>query len=196
MEPVILDINKMSDSENLYNSSPRAGLLYIVYAMVFLLVISIGVTCFLKVDEGIKGSGVLRSFNAEGVCLKDDFQNNETNTNKINEHLDKKFYVEFYVNGYNIEDIRKGQEVRFEIVAYPANRYGYSKGFVESITKDMILDEETGASYYIIKVRCDTIFEKGKKIKNIVFKDGMPCKGSIIVGKKTVIKYILDKIKE
>ena len=88
----------------------------------------------------------------------------------------------------------EGQDVKFEISAFPAREYGYVYGKVENISKDITVDEKTGMAYYIVKVKCcENDKNKGKKC-DIALKTGMACRGNIIVGEKTVMTYLLEKI--
>ncbi len=107
---------------------------------------------------------------------------------------ESEFYTEFYVDNYNIGDIREGQNVKFEILAYPKNKYGCFKGKVSSISNDTVMDEKNGLTYYVVKVKCFDMIKKAKVLKNLNFRNGMICNGSIVVGKKTIMNYLLEKL--
>ena len=104
------------------------------------------------------------------------------------------FYIEIYVRNSDIGHVVEGQDVKFEISAFPAREYGYVYGKVENISKDITVNEKTGMAYYIVKVKCcENDKNKGKKC-DIALKTGMACRGNIIVGEKTVMTYLLEKI--
>ena len=67
----------------------------------------------------------------------------------------KGYYAEIYVENQDIAKLKEGQEVKFEIAAYPSNEYGYFTGNIESISKDIKVNQNSGSAYYLVKVRCD-----------------------------------------
>ncbi|MBQ3784559.1 MAG: HlyD family efflux transporter periplasmic adaptor subunit [Lachnospiraceae bacterium] len=104
------------------------------------------------------------------------------------------FYAEIYVENSDIGRIKEGQEVKFEISAFPSSEYGYFTGDVESIAKNITVDENTGAAYYIVKVKCQEMNLSNKDGDSASLKNGMACTGKIVIGEKTVMQYLLEKI--
>ena len=104
------------------------------------------------------------------------------------------FYAEIYVENSDIGRIKEGQKVKFEIDAFPSSEYGDFIGEVESIAKNITVDENTGLAYYIIKVKCQEINLVSKEGDTATLKNGMACIGKIVIGKKTVMQYLLEKI--
>lgn len=104
------------------------------------------------------------------------------------------FYAEIYVENSNIGRIKEGQKVKFEIAAFPSSEYGYFIGEVESIAKNITVDENNGSAYYIVKVKCDKINLASKDGETAILKNGMACIGKIVIGEKTVMQYLLEKI--
>ena len=107
---------------------------------------------------------------------------------------ESKYYAEIYVEDSDIAKIKEGQEVKFEIAAYPTNEYGYFEGTVENIAKDISVDQSTGYAYYLVKVKCDNIILKGKDGEEATLINGMACQAKIVVDEKNVFAYLLEKI--
>lgn len=104
------------------------------------------------------------------------------------------FYAEVYIKNSDIGRIKEGQDVKMEIAAYPSKEYGYFKGKIVSISKDISVDESTGYAYYVAKVKCDNMYVENKNGDVLELKNGMACQAKIIVGDKTVMTYVLEKI--
>ena len=105
-----------------------------------------------------------------------------------------KYYAELYVENADIGKIKEGQEVKFEIAAYPSNEYGYFKGCVDNIAKDISVDQNAGYAYYVVRVNCENVNLKGKDGKEANLMNGMACQSKIVVDEKTIMSYFLEKI--
>lgn len=108
--------------------------------------------------------------------------------------LETKYYAQIYVENQDIAKIQEGQEVKFEIAAFPSSEYGYFTGKVENIAKDISVDQSTGNSYYLVKVSCDSMTVVNAKGEEVSLKNGMACQAKIIVDKQNVLTYVLEKI--
>ncbi|WP_155885949.1 HlyD family efflux transporter periplasmic adaptor subunit [Lachnospira multipara] len=104
------------------------------------------------------------------------------------------FYAELYISNSDIGKIKEGQNVNFEISSFPSSEYGYFTGEIENISKTITVDENTGAAYYIVKVKCENMVISNKDGDVASLKNGMACTGKVIIGEKTVMKYLLEKI--
>ena len=104
------------------------------------------------------------------------------------------FFAEVYVKNTDIGKVKENQSVNLEISAYPSMEYGYFKGKIVSISKDITVDENTGNAYYIAKVKCENMTVKSKNGDVGKLKNGMACQAKIIIGKKSIMTYILEKI--
>lgn len=117
-----------------------------------------------------------------------------TTLGKIYPKEESDFYAEVYVANSDIGKIAEGQNVKFEIAAFPSSEYGYFEGTVSSISKDISVNQNTGAAYYIVKVACKNMTLAGKDGQEASLKNGMACKSKIVVGDKSVMDYLLEKI--
>lgn len=104
------------------------------------------------------------------------------------------YYAEVYVQNKDIAKLKEGQEVNFEIAAYPSSEYGYFKGKIQSISQDITVDEGNGSAYYLIKVSCDNLTVQNKEGETGTLKNGMACQAKIVTGEETVLKYLLKKL--
>ena len=119
----------------------------------------------------------------EGTCIGSIYPENETG-----------FYAELYIKNSDIGEIKDGQEVKFEISSFPSSEYGYFTGKVENISKTITVDETTGGAYYIVKVKCKDMMLSDKEGNVASLKNGMACTGKVVVGEKTVMRYVLEKV--
>lgn len=103
------------------------------------------------------------------------------------------YYANIYLKNSDIAKVKCGQKVKFEIAAYPSSEYGYFTGKIETISKDIKVDQSTGNAYYLVKVKCNKkIVKKNGKKGNIL--NGMACRAKIVVEDKSVLRYLLEKI--
>jgi len=107
---------------------------------------------------------------------------------------ESKYYAEIYIENSDIAKVKEGQEVKFEIAAYPSGEYGYFTGVVENIARDISIDQSTGYAYYLVKVRCDHVTVKNKDGEEASLVNGMSCQAKIVVDEKNVLTYLLEKI--
>lgn len=107
---------------------------------------------------------------------------------------ESKYYAEIYVENTDIAKIKEGQEVKFEVAAYPSGEYGYFEGIVENIAKDISVDKNTGYAYYLVRVKCKNMTLKGKDGEEATLMNGMACQAKIVVDEKNVLTYLLEKI--
>ena len=117
-----------------------------------------------------------------------------TEIGTIYPEAESKYYAEIYVENSDIAKIKEGQEVKFEIAAYPSSEYGYFEGRVENIAKDISVDQSRGYAYYLVRVKCDNMTLKGKDGEEATLMNGMACQAKIVVDEKNVLTYLLEKI--
>ena len=104
------------------------------------------------------------------------------------------YYAEVYIENSDAARLEEGQQVKFEIAAYPTSEYGYVTGTIDTISKDIKVDPNSGSAYYVAKVKCDSmeLVNKNGEIGSIM--NGMACQAKIIVGRQCVLRYLLEKI--
>ena len=107
---------------------------------------------------------------------------------------EKEYHAEIYVSNDDIGKIHEGQEVKFEIAAYPSSEYGYFTGKVASIAKDIAVDQGSGNAYYLVEVYCDSSELTNKEGKPARLMNGLACQAKIVVGQERILWYFLKKI--
>ncbi|MBQ7586279.1 MAG: HlyD family type I secretion periplasmic adaptor subunit [Desulfovibrionaceae bacterium] len=106
--------------------------------------------------------------------------------------LDDTLLVEAKVTPRDVAFLRPGQEAIVKVSAYDFNIYGGLEGKLESISADTIEDKR-GDYYYIVKIRTP----KTKIVyhnENLPIIPGMMVTADILIGKKTVLDYLLKPI--
>ena len=106
----------------------------------------------------------------------------------------KDFYAEIYVENADVARLKEGQKVMFEIEAYPSREYGTITGTLESVSKDSKLDQASGSAYYLAKVSCNDTTLMNEKGESGEIISGMTCQAKIIVGEKSVLQFLLEKL--
>ena len=104
------------------------------------------------------------------------------------------YYAEIYVENKDIAKLVPGQEVKFEIAAYPSGEYGYFTGVIDSISKDIKVEQTTGSAYYLVKVKCGQTTINNKEGKTGSIMNGMACQAKVVVDEQNVLGYLLEKL--
>lgn len=113
---------------------------------------------------------------------------------KIYPQEEKEYYAEVYVENKEVARLKEGQEVKFEIAAYPSSEYGYFTGRIQNISKDIQVDETTGKTYYLVRAVCDDTSVMDKDGENGTIINGMACQAKIIVDNESILVYLLKEI--
>ena len=106
--------------------------------------------------------------------------------------LDDTLVVEAKVKPQDVAFLRPGQEVMVKVSAYDFSIYGGIEGKLESISADTIEDKR-GEHFYLVKVRTqkNAIVYHNESLPII---PGMVVTADILIGKKTVLDYLLKPI--
>ncbi len=104
------------------------------------------------------------------------------------------YYAEIYVENSDIAKIEEGMDVKFEIAAYPSSEYGYFTGVIESISKNIKVDQTSGSAYYLVKVHCEQAVVTNKEGKAGSIINGMACQAKIVIDEKNVLRHLLEKL--
>lgn len=106
--------------------------------------------------------------------------------------LDDTLLVEAKVKPQDVAFLRPGQEVMVKVSAYDFSIYGGLEGKLESISADTIEDKK-GEHFYLVKVRTqkNAIVYHNEHLPII---PGMVVTADILIGKKTVLDYLLKPI--
>lgn len=106
--------------------------------------------------------------------------------------LDDTLLVEARVSPKDVAFLHPGQDVMVKVSAYDFSIYGGLEGKLESISADTIEDKK-GDFHYMVKVRTQkTSMTHNNEILPII--PGMMVTADILIGKKTVLDYLLKPI--
>ncbi|WP_228125975.1 HlyD family type I secretion periplasmic adaptor subunit [Alcaligenes faecalis] len=103
---------------------------------------------------------------------------------------DDTLLLEVRINPRDIGFLHSGQAAEVKFTAYDFAVYGGLPGVLEQTSADTITDEK-GNSFYIAKVRTDTVYV-GDDNRPIL--PGMVAEVHIMTGKRTVMQYLLKPI--
>jgi len=102
--------------------------------------------------------------------------------------------VEATVLNRDIGFVRPGQRVTVKLESFPYTRYGYIDGVVESVSHDAIQDEKLGLVYRArVMVSKTALMVDGVAVH---LTSGMVLTAEIKTGKRRVIDYILDPLRQ
>ena len=104
------------------------------------------------------------------------------------------YVVEAYVKNNDIGKLEEGQEINYEVSAFPSSEYGNITGELLYISEDVKVDEEIGSAYYVVEGSLKNSIVINEKGEEGTMKTGMGCEIKIITGQKSVLRYLLEKI--
>lgn len=102
--------------------------------------------------------------------------------------------IEARVDPKDIAFVRIGQRARVDITAYDPAVYGGLEGKVVSISPDAVVEERTGMSYYVVRVRTAKNALLDRAGRPLPIGPGMVATASLIGDKRTVLQYLLTPI--
>lgn len=100
------------------------------------------------------------------------------------------YKVQIYLDNQNIGKLEEGTKVKFEISAYPSSEYGQSIGVITKISEDLKVNQDTGKGYYL----AEATIELPDSDKKMELKQGMAVEANVIVGQKSVMRFLLEKL--
>lgn len=99
--------------------------------------------------------------------------------------------VEAMVSPRDIASVRIGQRARINVTAYESAIYGGMDGFVASISPDATVEERTGESHYIVRVRADAKRFRDLQGHRLQIGSGMTADVNLLGDKRSVMSYIM-----
>lgn len=105
-----------------------------------------------------------------------------------------KYKVQLYLSNKDIADIKVGDKVKYHFEALPYKEYGELTGILDKIGTDAKVDQQSGSSYYVVESYVENIPLYSYKGKKSELKIGMSCEAQIIIKRKKILYYLLEKI--
>lgn len=107
---------------------------------------------------------------------------------------DSEYKVNIYVSNDNIGKLKEGMEVKFNVYALPNSEYGYLKGAVTKISKDLKVDSNNSSGYYLVEASLENKTLYDAKGETARLKMGMACQARMITESKRILTYVLEKV--
>jgi len=107
---------------------------------------------------------------------------------------DESLLVEAQVTPQDIAFVRMDQEAQVAITAYDRSIYGTLDGRVVSISPDAVVDERTGESHYVVRVRTARNALQDQNGARLPIGPGMIAEVSLLGDKRTILQYLLTPI--
>ena len=104
----------------------------------------------------------------------------------------KDLIAEIKIKPKDIGKLHIGQAVTLKVTAYDSSIYGNLKGKIVNISPDTIQDPKDRKEYYQIYVKTKTIYLDNNERYRV--KVGMKVNASIVVGRKSIMSYLLKPI--
>lgn len=103
-------------------------------------------------------------------------------------------YAEIYVENADIGQLKIGQKINFEVSAFDSSKYGNFTGNIIKISRDVIINEQTGKSYYIVEAKLDDSSRTDRFGNQANLMNGMAAQAKIITDEQSVLEYFLRKL--
>ena len=100
--------------------------------------------------------------------------------------------VEAKVAPYEIDQLYVGQPARVRFLAFNQRTTPDIKGSVSRIAADAMIDQRTGATYYIVRIALDAV--EVARVGEVKLVPGMPADVFVNTGDRTVITYLLKPL--
>lgn len=104
----------------------------------------------------------------------------------------KEMLAQVKIKPEEIAKLHIGQPVELKVTAFDYSIYGDLEGKIVNISPDTIKDKKTGEDHYLIYVRTDKNYLLNNKKYKI--KVGMTVSADVLVGKKTIMAFLLKPI--
>ena len=102
--------------------------------------------------------------------------------------------VEARVTPADIAFVRLGQHARVAITAYDRSVYGVLEGSVVGISPDAVLEERTGETFYVVRVRTNENVLRAPDGRAMPIGAGMVAEVDLLGEKRSILQYLLTPI--
>jgi len=103
--------------------------------------------------------------------------------------------VAIRIDPNDIDSIHSGQKVNLRFTSLDRRRTPEAWGKVESVSPDLVIEQQTGRRYYTANVRIDAD-ELAKFDKSVKLLPGMPVESFVTTGDRSVLSYLLHPLTE
>ena len=102
--------------------------------------------------------------------------------------------IEAAVAAKDIASVKIGQKAKVQISAYDSAIYGSMEGRVVAVSPDAVVNERTGESHYLVRVRTTANAITDDAGRRLPIGPGMGADVNLLGDKRTVLAYILTPL--
>ena len=102
--------------------------------------------------------------------------------------------IEAAVAAKDIASVKMGQKAKVQISAYDSAIYGSMEGRVVAVSPDAVVNERTGESHYLVRVRTTANAITDDAGRRLPIGPGMGADVNLLGDKRTVLAYILTPL--
>lgn len=106
---------------------------------------------------------------------------------------EKQTKVELSIPAKQAGKIEEGMTVKMRFPSLPYHEFGGTEGNIITIDPD-ITKSQNGEAFFLIKTNMQDVYLKDKKGKEYPLKVGLQVDARIVLSKKTILKFILEKM--
>jgi len=100
--------------------------------------------------------------------------------------------VQLWIENKDIAHVQAGDRIKFQLIAYPQNQYGYATGTIQKIDVDTTVDPQRG-SFYRVEASLDQSELQDRKGRVVPIKIGMIGVAKITTEKKKILIHLLER---
>jgi HlyD family secretion protein/epimerase transport system membrane fusion protein len=108
---------------------------------------------------------------------------------------DIQLLIDAQVRPVDIDDVALGQTARVHFLSYSERNLPRIMGTVRSVSADSLLDEVSGASYFLAKIEVPAD-ELAKLGEGVSVTPGMPAEVMIMSGERTLVQYLVQPMQD
>lgn len=147
-----------------------------------------------QIKQGAVNASIGGVLNVPNTIIKGDVIAAGTSLATIIPENETAFKVQLYVSNADIGNVKVGDEVKYNLAAFPSSQYGILKGQVTSISKDVLTRDGSYSGYYLVEASIENKTLKDKDGNRGQLAVGMEAEAKIVTQKKSIIRYLLEKI--
>lgn len=148
----------------------------------------------LDIDNAIVKANIDGVVNVISEIYKGDFLASGNQILTVIPDTNSAFTMQILVNNKDIGEIHTGDAVKYSFAALPYREYGQVTGKITNISKDSIIDQNSGQSFYTVEATVPNAKLLSKSGKQGEIKVGMQCEANVITKQKSFLRYFLEKI--
>lgn len=107
---------------------------------------------------------------------------------------DSMYKVEIFMPNHEINEIKKGDIIKYKFDALPYKEYGQLAGKIRNISVDASISSQQQRNGYVVEGSVENKTLYSYKNKPAQIKIGMTCEAYVVTEQKKILYYILEKI--